>query len=265
MENAIEIIENSPITEQLITLRSIYKFPKVRVQPTRDLKTQRFLGNVKPVDSNGDTILSLEERNSGKFFARVTDSYLLEDGCAFDLSDPMQKTVWDWVKHSPYVVGSLEEAAYTPTAEFYVYIAEKESKKSISTATIKYKAMQYIMESSLDKHYMACRLLDNRMDGVPHAQVLEFLFNIAETTPKRIIDVYTDSAMRTKLFLMDALDKGVITNTNGVFLYKTEVLGIDEDTVIFYLQEMKNKKMVELIEAETYPEFAKVEKDTKKK
>ncbi len=265
----VSMIENAPITDQIITLRCVYKITEVRIYPVKDKNTGRLLGNVKPVDANGDIILSLEERASGQYFAKATDSVLLKDGYTLNLADPYDKATWEWLKHSKKIAMSLEDAAKTPSAEFYVFMPEVEAAKSVSVSKSKAKAFQFVVESSTERNYQVCRLLGHRMDGLPYTQVEEFLFSLCETNPKKIIETFTDSKMKTRLFLMDALDKNVIVFINNIFMYKTQPLGTDEDYVISWLQDPANITLVTMIKDELYPQYmakeTNIEKETKKK
>lgn len=263
-------IAGAPANDQMIILKNVYKITRVRVYPTRDKNTGRFLGGVKNVDSQGDAILNEEERKLGAdAFAKATDSITLEDGMSFDLTNPHDAKVWSWVKHSTKVADSWEDAQRSPSAEFYVYIPEQEAEKTVNRVSNKYKALQYVMEDSRANHYTICRLLGNKMDSVPYSQVQEFLLDMAEKHSQKIISVYTDSTVKTKLFLLDALEKEVIVLRNQVYTYQNEILGISEEAVIEWLQNPKNKNIVNMIYSEVYPEYTadetKENKSTKKK
>jgi len=262
--NEIDLIENAPANEQIIKLRSVYKITKVRIYPVKSRSTGQYLGNVKRVDSMGDPILSREEKESGEWFPKSTDTMLLEEGLTFDLSNDRERKIWNWVKHHPKIANSWEEAQRSPNAEFYVYIPEKEAKKTISKATQRYTAAKYIMEDSNERHYNVAKLLRNNMDGQNHTEVLEYLLSVAESNPEKVINIYKDSNMKTKIFLLDALSKNVIDYSNGVYSYKTETLGLDESQAVEWLKDSSNKKIVDLISKEVYPSTTRSKTKTTK-
>jgi hypothetical protein len=259
--NNKDLIAGSPSNEQIITLKSVYgKLNKVIVYPVKDSSTGRYLGGVKLVDSKGDAVITHEERMSGEWFPTVNDYVSLVDGISFDLSDTNQKKTWEWLKHSTKIADSWEAAQSSPTAEFYIYIPEAIAQEKVQKANLKFQALRFVMEDAPENMYNIVKLLGHNMDSFKPVEVKEFLLNIVETNPRLIISAYTDSNMKTRLFILDAKAKGVIVHKYGVYNYGDETLGIDEPQVIAWLQEPKNKKIVDAIKLETYPEYNQLTK-----
>jgi hypothetical protein len=104
------------------------------------------------------------------------------------------------------------------------------------------------------------------MKSAPDSEVTEYLLDIAAKDPKRIIDVYAGSDTGLRLLVIEAREKHVITIKNKVYVYADDiVLGITEDAVLAYLKDPKNKKILELIKRDTYPELEAAKADSTKK
>jgi len=75
----------------VIVLRSVYG--KVNnnylIQPCPNPKTGRMPEVVKKVDSNGNMILTEDEKNSGKYFIPEDFIKTVVDGTSFDLDNPV--------------------------------------------------------------------------------------------------------------------------------------------------------------------------------
>ena len=84
-----------------------------------------------------------------------------------------------------------------------------------------------------------------------------------ETDPDKIIKLYTGGDLSLRILFADARDKKVITRKNGLYTYSNGevVLGQTDDAVIVWMQNSKNKKVLELIRKDTYPEMYKQEKE----
>ena len=70
------------------------------------------------------------------------------------------------------------------------------------------------------------------------------------------------------MMLIDSLNKGVIVQKGGIYMYGDRIaLGVTDDSVVIWMKQPENQKVVELIKKETYPEmYTSDEKvDTKKK
>ena len=67
---------------------------KYYIQPCKD-KNGRLPDCVKHVNSQGDMILTDEERNSGKYYIKENETFVFEDGKTFNLDDPIDKAQWE--------------------------------------------------------------------------------------------------------------------------------------------------------------------------
>lgn len=89
----------------VIILRNVYG--KVNqtyfIQPCPNPKTGRFPECVKPVNSNGDMILSekdISEMSSGlKHFIAANHVFQIVDGTTFDLDNYIDRAQWESIEH----------------------------------------------------------------------------------------------------------------------------------------------------------------------
>jgi hypothetical protein len=107
---------------------------------------------------------------------------------------------------------------------------------------------------------LKARLLGKRMKNMPIADVEDYLLKVAEKDPDKIIDLYTGTDTNLRLLFVDALDKHIIIIKNKLYMYSDNVvLGATDDAVITWMKQSANKKVLELIRRDTYPEMYKKE------
>ncbi len=69
------------------------------------------------------------------------------------------------------------------------------------------------------------------------------------------------------LFILDAVDRGVIRKSEGIYKYDDKMLGGSIEATITFLRDIRFKKLVDSIKRETYPnlltktEIAEIEAD----
>ena len=97
---------------------------------------------------------------------------------------------------------------------------------------------------------------------MPDADVEDYLLGIAEKDPDKIIKLYTGDDLALRLLFIEAREKKVIIVKNGVYLYSGTdvVLGATDDAVLTWMKNAKNKKTLELIRRDVFPENYMTEK-----
>ena len=273
-----------------IVLRSVYgaNGSKVFIQPCLDPKTGRFPDCVKRVNSMGDMILTDAERNSNKIFIPETEIITIETGTTFDLNDPYDAVKWEAIKGCPLIAESREardkmgrliidgdgsEPNYVHTedsdrkaryglAEFYIERPGEDQERKISKSRLKHNAKSYIFEDSDSGRKNMCRILGKNMTYQSDADALEYLLTIAETSPQKIITLYTGDDTALHLILVNALDKNVVLFKNGLYTFKDTLLGASIDAAITWMKQSKNKAMLDLIKDELIDDVLKPSKES---
>ena len=78
-------------------------------------------------------------------------------------------------------------------------------------------------------------MLGRNFINAPSADVEDYLYQMAEKSPKNIIDLYTNGDTMLKLLFIEAREKGVILKKNGLFMYGETILGATDEAVnIFF-------------------------------
>ena len=141
------------------------------------------------------------------------------------------------------------------TAELYIDVPGEESERSVSRKKLIMQAFRYVEEDSVDGRLTKCKLLGKNMKYAPSSDVEDYLYQVAEKTPNKIIDLYTNGDTALRLLLIEARDKNIIRKKNGVFMYGESVLGMTDDAVILFFKTPSNKAVFEEIKKATFPQF----------
>ena len=257
--------------ESKIVLRSVFGKVgmKYYIQPCRD-KNGNWPECVKQVDSFGNMIVSDAERNSGKPFIKVTETFTVEDGKTFDLTDPWDKARWEAIRNCPMIAdfrgqrdakGNLiidGDSKRYGRAELYIERPGVEVQKKISKRQKIHYAESYIFDDpkGAEGRLKVARILGKHMSHASDSDIKDYLLEIASRDPDKIIKLYTGEDLELRTLFLDARDKGVIRSVSGIYVYGDGIsLGGTIDVVISWMRDPRNKKMLESIKRDTYPEL----------
>ena len=119
------------------------------------------------------------------------------------------------------------------------------------------KAYIYIENDSVDGRLTKCKLLGKNLRNAPASDVQAYLYDEADKNPLKVIDLYTNGDTALKLLIIDAKERNIIRKKDGLYVYGESVLGATDDALMMYLKTATNKKILDLIKREVYPEFAR--------
>lgn len=256
---------------------------KVLIQPCKD-EFGNYPDCVKMVDSNGNMILSEIERNdpNRNYFIKEDAVFTVVDGTTFDLDNIKDRYVWEAIKNCPLIApdyyakdkngnslinGTPGWNSTQPrygVAELFIERPGVESNRRVSRKKLKHDAETYIWtdERGYDGRVLKARLLGHRMDNMPDADVTDYLLQVAEQDPEKIINLYTGGDTSVRLLFIEARDKHIINYRNKLYTYADNVvLGATDEAAILFLKDPKNANVVKLIKQDTYPEL--IGKDNK--
>lgn len=264
----MESLEN-----KIITIRSAFgKFKEYHFQPCKQRNglNQPFVRKVRyNADGSSEMILSEADMNNPEsaYFLPEDMDIVVTDGTTFDLSDPMQRNKWLAIKDSDLIVptrdardehGNLiidgDKRRYG-LAELWIDVPGEQSEKSVNRKKLITKAWTYIQNDSVEGRLTKCKLLGRNMRNAPASDVEDFLYQRAEKSPSEIIELYTSSDMALKLLIIDGKEKHILVKKNGMYMYGENILGATDDAMIQYFKTPANKKVLDLIKAEVYPEY----------
>ena len=266
----------------------------IKMQPCRDPKTGNYPDCVKRVDSNGNMILSEKELNdpNREFFIREDAVINVVDGMTFDLDNVGDRFKWEAIKHNPFIApdyyskdaqgNSLINGDTRPygvkelynketrrygVAELYVVRPGVEANRRVSRKKLKHDAESYIYddERGYEGRVLKARLLGHRMDNMPDADVTDYLLQVADQDPDKIINLYTGGDTAVRLLFIEARDKHVIMRKNKLYVYADDtILGATDEAAILFLKDPKNAGVYKLIKQDTYPNLMGTDKDKEK-
>ena len=259
---------------ETIRLKSVYG--KVEqtywLQPCADPRTGQLPSCVKTIDSLGNMILSETDKElmsrGEAFFFPVDHLFEIVDGYTLDLSVKSDIAIWDAIKNSSII--ALErtqkdslgnnvidgDSKSYGKAELYVERPGEITKAKVSKKTLRFKAETYIHEDSESERIKKCKVLGRDLKDAAPADVLDYLLTIAEANPDKIINLYEGDDWKMQLFLLDAIDRGVVKRREGVYRYDDKLLGTSIESAISLLRDIKYRAVLNSIKQETYPEYA---------
>lgn len=242
----LEQLEHGTPSDKLIRLKSVFKTGKTIVQPVTDGHGWY----------RGVPRLSEDDKKALIHWAEPESKFILKDGTTFDLNDEVQQITWEWVKHCPCIADTYEECQFTPGAEFYIYLENKEAEKNVSRKELKVKALNLVMDDNSVNYGLRAKLLGVSMDGEEAIVIKEFLMDEAEKAPKKVIGIYESHDVSLRILLMKAKEKKIVTiDQSGIYRYGNNVLGMTENSAINWLQDRGNKHLIEVLEKEVSPEY----------
>ena len=247
------------------------------MEPAKNPSTGRFADSVRKVTQAGDMIFEDDDKKGNKFLIAENDIIEIFDGRTFDLTDPVDKAWWDAIRFSKKIAQDRWERDAKDnlvidgnqkrygTAEFYVERPGVEAKQRNDRKRMIHEAKSYVYQDTPEQLFNKVRLLGNPMPGSTISDVEDYLVSLAERNPLLITELYTGTDTHLRLTLLDAMDKKVIYNKDKLYYYgEGVVLGATDTAVIAYFKNPDNKRIVDLIKREVYPELfgsTKVEVD----
>ena len=257
-----------------IILRSVYgKVGQIYfIQPCPNPKTGRLpecVKTVKGAPGSTEMILSeddIDQMSKGlKHFVPADMVFEIVDGTHFDLDDIVDKANWESIEHCNWIAKDRYQrdvngelvidggAKRYGMADLYVERPGEITKIRVDKKILVFRAMQYIHEDSESERIKKCRVLGRNLNNAMPADILDFLIEKAEKTPKKIIELYEGEDWKMQLFLLDAIDRGVIRKSDGIYKYDDKMLGGSMEATVTFLRDIRFKKLLDSIKRETYP------------
>lgn len=273
-------IRNGDLKSNIIVLRNVWgkSGQKCLIQPQKNSKGI-YPDCVRKVDANGDMIL--KPGDNPDYLIPENEVFVIQDGTTFNLDDPYQEAQWKAIENCFLIapsrfakapngdylidgtVDSVSNSSYGQKsrygkAELYIERPGLESQRKLSRTKLELQATNYIYDYGYEDWLTFAKVLGHNMDNQPAPDVEYFLVSVAKNTPEKIIDICTGGDLAHRVLFIDAKKKGIIRKRNGVYVFGEDnnlILGASEEAVIEWMKQTKNKKTLELIKKDTYPEL----------
>jgi hypothetical protein len=218
---------------------------KLNVCPARSKTTKRLLG-VK--------LMSEEEKRTASYVIDENTDLDIFDGFEIDLDNPIDAMNWEWLKYLPELVPSLEDSYDTPLALFYVENLHKDTNDRIAKRKVKELAFKYLDQSNAPKKAEICRIMGVDSTYMTPLDLEDYLGEMADTAPSKIVEAFEDKLIKVKLFLYALLDKKIVVkDQDGVYSWGAHILGVNEKSVLEWLQISSNAHYVKSLHDQVYP------------
>ena len=254
-----------------IILRSVYgKVNQIYfIQPCPNPRTGKFPDCVKTVDSHGDMILSEDDvkaMSSGeKHFIPANFVFEIVDGTRFDLDDIVDKAKWEAIEYCNWIAKDRYQrdsegnliidggAKRYGVADLYVERPGEITKVKLNKKQLVHRACSYIYEDSEQERIKKCKVLGRNLSNAVPSDIEDYLISYAEKDPKTIINLYEGEDWKMQLFILDAIERGVIRRSEGIYKYDDKILGASMEAVVIFLRDVRFKKILDSLKRETYP------------
>lgn len=274
-------VRNGDLKSNIVVLRSVWgkRGQKYYIQPQKNSKGQ-YPSCIRKVNSDGDMIL--KHGDDPDFLIPEDRIFTLQDGTTFDLNDPYQAVEWQAIENcfliapsrfakdesGNYLIdgttdsvtnGNFGTRSRYGRAELYIERPGLEAEQKVTRAKLELKATNYIYEYGYEDWLTFAKVLGRNMDNQPAADVEYFLISIAKKTPEKIIEICTGGDLANRVLFISAKENGIIRKQNGLYTYGEDgntILGASEDAVIDWMKQPKNKKTLELIRKDAFPELS---------
>ncbi len=244
----VEQLENGTPLDKIIVLKSVFKQGKTTVQPVAD-----GMGWYKGIPR-----LSEDEKRALVHWAEPESKFVIKEGTTFNLNDDAQRITWNWVQFSPCICATKDEVQHTPGAEFYIHLENEEAKANVSKMELKFKATEYVLKDNSVNYPMRAELLGVNMDGESPIIIKDYLMEMADKSPEKILGIYAAKDISIRLLLLKALKKQIIRiGDGGLYMYGSNVLGTTETTSISWLANPDNAEIVKVLQREVDPNYFK--------
>jgi len=266
-------------SENIIILRSVYKEGvKYLIQPCKNPKTGRYPDCVRKVNADGDMILFDDDKKNPKALIAENATITVTDGTTFNLDDPYSAAEWEAIQHCSLIAPSRDarddkgnliidgdntrnlksfeqlQQARVGRAELYIERPGEDTKKRVNKKKVLHDARTFIFNDDYEGMLTKCKVLGREMGNYPVADVQDYLLEVAEREPSKVINLYTGEDMNLRILLIDARNKKVIQIKNRLYVYADDViLGATDDAVIAWMKNPANAKVLDLIKSDTYP------------
>jgi len=127
---------------------------------------------------------------------------------------------------------------------YYIEDKEEEAVEVVTKTKRKKLAMDAIDTWSLDEQVSNARVLGCFVQNLSKVQIEAWLYELADKTPDKIVDIAKDKNLKVKIFINKLIDKNIWHIDSGRYMCGKDLIGINLEYAIAFLQDKANKTLV---------------------
>lgn len=192
--------------------------------------------------------LSLQEGELSPYSKYWDEFFVMieNDKLELDLDDAEDELFYLFLKAHPLVADGFENIKSRPNIKYVLYSEVNQAKASNLVRETKQKAYVLFDKMTRDEKVDALILLGEKPTTLSPEMITDKLGFIVETNPKKFVDILGDKFYNTKLFLLKALNAGIITKGRGnydkaIFTFGDEYLGEGLDKSVEFILRDRNQ------------------------
>lgn len=242
-------------TSQFITLRAFRPRTqqKITLRPCEDRTGKVFTGQGE--HGYWETLSEEEKKRLVPLITPET-AISVTDGTVLNLSNPIDKANWEWMKKHPYIK-LKKDGSFNRDAVFYVDDPVNDAQVRVeSTAKID-KARYMVRETSQEKQVFAAEVLGlTSAKSMTPSQVTDWLLSKANEAPVTVMEAINPSnekRAKATVWFNKAVQWNVIERgRDSIYRFggdKGTALGYDQDSAIDFLIDPANSEIVKVMKA----------------
>jgi len=160
--------------------------------------------------------------------------------------DPEEKLQYLFLKNHKFVANGFEDLKKKPYAMYVLYSEENKAKANNLNRSVKKDAYVAFASMTLAEKLDALTMLGEKVSNLSPEVVDDKLGYMLEANPSRFVDIINDDFYKHKLFILKAVNLGIITKgrgnfENAVYNYGEEFMGEGLDNAVKFLSRPNNQ------------------------
>lgn len=193
--------------------------------------------------------LTREIKESGEPYVDPTDEknplskITIYHGFRMDLGIPENRLILKWLVEHDRLALSYEEGKGDPMKMYYIHDEVLETNniaKKFETKKAALEAVNGLSDSMLSKYV---RVLGIPTFGKSPQQLRNMLYDVADKTPEKLLEIIDDKRIELKDFVLRCIDNNIIKQSKtGEYTFKNQVLAPSYEGLLTWLSNAQKAK-----------------------
>jgi hypothetical protein len=224
------------------------------VTPFFDHQTQNFeigkdkFKGVAVKDHKGETVS--HECLTAPLPLNTTVGRPFKHGDTFDMDDPRDALLIQMLLDQGFLCPDGERP--NPSQHrFFMHNRITTAQRQVDRGTRQSEALQLVSTMKSEDRYNIAFLEKQPVRQMSLVEVDGFVYNLASTSPDRVIALHKDGAFKVRAFIEKLFAYDILKReAGGGAKYGNDVLGLSEDTVVAWMNDKANRELVQMFRAE---------------